>query len=126
MAYREIATRGPNLLRMQSLPWGNLERGPAGFKNAIEAVLAMETSDIRGSLYAKIIQPFFDISSGRNLLITEAERLGIGPKGAKARDILFALAGGDVSFIVHPAAVANHYRLVGEAYIDGLMEGESC
>lgn len=50
--------------------------------------------------------------------------LGLGPATMQSGDILCVFSGGKVPFILHPLNEKD-YRLVGECYIHGTMDGEA-
>ncbi|KAI1748758.1 heterokaryon incompatibility protein-domain-containing protein [Xylaria castorea] len=57
----------------------------------------------------------------RALLLTKRGYLGLGP-ACQVGDHVCILRGGEVPFILRP--INGHFRLVGDAYIHGIMEGE--
>ncbi|KAI0552265.1 heterokaryon incompatibility protein-domain-containing protein [Xylaria curta] len=57
----------------------------------------------------------------RALLVTKRGYLGLGP-ACQVGDYVCILRGGEVPFILRPTN--GHFRLVGDAYIHGIMEGE--
>jgi Heterokaryon incompatibility protein (HET) len=63
------------------------------------------------------------LSHGRSFCVTENGRICNVMNQAKAGDRVAAFEGADRLFIVRPAG--ERYRLIGEAYVDGLMTGEA-
>lgn len=61
--------------------------------------------------------------TGRKVFSTKSGRLGLGPSGLKEGDICCVLFGASVPFILRP--IGSVYKLVGEAYIFGVMKGEA-
>ncbi|KAF7194910.1 Heterokaryon incompatibility protein 6, OR allele [Pseudocercospora fuligena] len=68
---------------------------------------------------------------GRSFLITAKGRLGLGPLISRPADSVCILRGARVPFIVRQVTSQSEYdllggpnRLVGEAYVHGMMEGE--
>lgn len=51
--------------------------------------------------------------------------LGIGPKSAKAGDMVTVFLGCDSAMILGPTGVRDEYRLVREANCDGIWDGEA-
>ena len=47
---------------------------------------------------------------------------GLGPSITREGDLLCVLLGGATPFILRPSG--DHYNLVGESYVHGLMDGE--
>ncbi|KAK3632627.1 hypothetical protein LTR56_016235 [Elasticomyces elasticus] len=74
------------------------------------------------------IRPFyasFDAFNGQgqaNFFTTESGRFGIGQTGVAPGDLLCILSGGRVVYILRENA--GHQRLVGCAYLHGVMDGE--
>jgi len=65
------------------------------------------------------------VCEGRSFLFTRKGYYSLGPYIAKPGDICCVLFGATVPFILRKADGASHYKLVGEAYIHGLMRGEA-
>lgn len=59
----------------------------------------------------------------RRLARTAGERLGLAPHLARAGDVCCVVRGVDVPVVLRPTA-RGAYRLVGEAYVNGVMDGE--
>jgi hypothetical protein len=64
-----------------------------------------------------------ELMHGRSLSVTENGRVCSAMHQAKEGDLVAAFEGADRLFILRPAG--ERYRLVGDAYVDGLMEGEA-
>jgi len=60
----------------------------------------------------------FFTTSGRNLF-------GLGPDGLQNGDAVAVLYGCSVPVILRPVENRMHYKLVGECYIHGLMDGQA-
>ncbi|KAK3947063.1 Heterokaryon incompatibility protein 6, OR allele [Pseudoneurospora amorphoporcata] len=63
---------------------------------------------------------------GKRPYLTEKGYLGMGPKDAQPRDLVVVFYGDRVAYVIRPAPEhgENTYTLVGEAYCDGIMDGE--
>lgn len=59
----------------------------------------------------------------RRLCITADDRVGQAPRRAKVGDLICILFGGEVPFVIRPTE-NGAYTLVGECYINGVMDGE--
>ena len=59
----------------------------------------------------------------RKLFTTKKGTIGLGPRSMKPGDLVCILSGGRVPFIVR--AEGSYFRLVGESYVHGLMEGQA-
>jgi hypothetical protein len=69
---------------------------------------------------------WFDMSlscEGRTFFITEKGYYGLGPWTTKQGDICSIILGAYVPFVLRPKA-SSLFRLVGEAYVHGIMAGE--
>ncbi|KAF5546940.1 heterokaryon incompatibility (het-6OR allele) [Fusarium mexicanum] len=65
-------------------------------------------------------------TQGRKLFMTESGLLGLGPKTlgqSRSKDEVWILMGARVPFILHHIE-GSTYRVVGEAYVHGVMYGE--
>ncbi|PMD39548.1 hypothetical protein L207DRAFT_460231 [Hyaloscypha variabilis F] len=58
----------------------------------------------------------------RRFFVTERGFLGLGPGTAEVGDLVCVIFGGKTPFILRK--VSDHYKLIGESYIHGLMDGE--
>ncbi|TVY32145.1 Heterokaryon incompatibility protein 6,OR allele [Lachnellula subtilissima] len=63
-------------------------------------------------------------SLGRLPFITRKGHLVLGPEYAKRGDSVALIKGTQVPFILRPQS-DGQYRLIGEAYVDGIMDGEA-
>jgi hypothetical protein len=59
----------------------------------------------------------------KRVFVTESGLIGAGPAPLRSGDLCCILFGGRVPFLLRPTESA--YRLVGEAYINGVMQGEA-
>lgn len=60
----------------------------------------------------------------RRLFITSSGHLGLGPSSMMSGDVMVVLFGGKVPFVLR-AVAEDQWKLVGECYVDGFMEGEA-
>ena len=65
------------------------------------------------------------VCEGRSFLFTRKGYYVLGPCIAKPGDVCCVLFGATVPFILRKVDEAPHYKLIGEAYIYGLMRGEA-
>jgi hypothetical protein len=59
----------------------------------------------------------------RRLIVTQKQYLGLTSEHVEAGDMIAILMGGQLPFVLRE--VHNHYILIGEAYIHGIMDGEA-
>ncbi|KAE9376426.1 hypothetical protein N431DRAFT_452846 [Stipitochalara longipes BDJ] len=64
-----------------------------------------------------------DVLKGYTFFITTNGHMGIGSTKLQVGDSVYALMGGEVLFILR--SNGDYYRLVGECYVHGLMNGEA-
>lgn len=61
---------------------------------------------------------------GRTMFVTTKGYIGMGPKDAKPTDKVYTLIGGEVPFVLRRTETHDEFRLVGESYVHGIMNGE--
>ena len=67
---------------------------------------------------------FVYITGSRRLFVTEKGYIGLGAKSVQTGDKVFVFPGGLVPFVLRTSK-EGYYRLVGEAYVHGIMRGEA-
>ncbi|KIW84539.1 hypothetical protein Z517_03789 [Fonsecaea pedrosoi CBS 271.37] len=65
------------------------------------------------------------VCEGRSFMFTEKGRFGLGPLITSPGDICCVLFGGTVPFVLRRTQREGYFKLVGEAYLHGVMRGES-
>lgn len=65
------------------------------------------------------------VGPGRRPLLISNAVFGLGPAGAEANDVVAIILGANVAHVLRPVDSAGHYRLIGEAYVDGWMDGQA-
>lgn len=63
---------------------------------------------------------------GRRPFSTRSGYLGMGPQSLRTNDIVVLLQGAATPFLLRPRRDGRHYKLVGEVYVHGIMDGEFC
>jgi len=66
--------------------------------------------------------------AGRHLFATEKGYAGTGPPELEVRDLIYALVGGNVLYVLRPVPLAarqNTFHLIGDCYVLGAMDGEA-
>ncbi|KAG6022483.1 hypothetical protein E4U41_002246 [Claviceps citrina] len=59
------------------------------------------------------------------LCVTQERLIGLMPLLTRDGDVVVVFHGCDVPYVVRPTREQGHYRLVGEAYVHGVMNGEA-
>jgi hypothetical protein len=62
--------------------------------------------------------------SSRSFFVTKRGYIGIGPDTMKHGDTVCTLFGSTVPFILRPVKGSEKFRLIGESYVHGIMDGE--
>jgi hypothetical protein len=65
-----------------------------------------------------------DIGINRCLVATERGGFGVGPLITRPGDVCCLIYGADVAFVLRPSPVTSAYKLLGEAFVHGVMNGE--
>ncbi|KAG6368461.1 hypothetical protein INS49_002668 [Diaporthe citri] len=60
----------------------------------------------------------------RRLIVTENGHVGLGPQATELGDVVCILEGAIMPLILRPEADSDSFKLVGEAYVQGMMFGE--
>jgi hypothetical protein len=60
---------------------------------------------------------------GKRPFMTQVRFVGMGPSYMRPGDVIVALSGASVPFVVRPLGKKG-FRLLGECYCDGIMDGE--
>jgi hypothetical protein len=75
-------------------------------------------------LHHRLVSEIIGKSLRRLPFITKKGRLVLSSEHVKRRDLVAVIKGVQVPFILRRHG-ESHYRLVGEAYVDGIMDGEA-
>lgn len=65
-----------------------------------------------------------DMCTNRRLFLTSKGRLGLGPQILKAGDQVVLLYGSRTPYILRQCGPDGHFKIVGEAYLEGAMYGD--
>ena len=63
------------------------------------------------------------VAPHRKFFTTTKDLIGLGPRSMCTGDIICIMSGGRVPYVLREER--NHHRLIGEAYVHGLMEGQA-
>jgi hypothetical protein len=80
-----------------------------------------ETSSWRSRRFLNYIQR---CCPGRRFYTTRSGRFGIGPRILKKGDLCSVLFGSEIPFTLRQTGEKSSYKLLGEAYVEGVMHGE--
>lgn len=67
---------------------------------------------------------FKQYGTNRRFFTSVGGYFGLGPRGMEQGDVCAILFGADVPFILRPTEMGGTFRLVGQAYMHGVMYGE--
>ena len=94
-----------------------------GILNAGTSTCAWQETGLAGDLYLYATS-FATIAALRCLFVTANGSIGLGAKSIRTGDKVFVFPGGLVPFVLR-TSIDGYYRLVGEAYVHGIMRGEA-
>lgn len=64
-------------------------------------------------------------TTGRSFILTRKGFMGLGPGDAEAGDVVCVVRGSNMPVVLRPVAgKENVYRLLGDCYVHGIMDGE--
>lgn len=69
-------------------------------------------------------EAFVRACTGRRFFITKSGSIGMGPQSLKEGDLVVALFGGQVPYVIR-GSEDGFYQFVGDSYVPGLMEGQA-
>jgi hypothetical protein len=64
------------------------------------------------------------IAGGRRPALDNGGHVVIAPHNALPSDIVVTFFGANVPYVLRPVSAEHDYRVVGEAYVDGAMDGQ--
>lgn len=82
----------------------------------------VEESGSHRNYYMDITGPH-PASFHRRLVVTEKGHLGLAPEHVQTGDLVIIMMGSQVPLVLRE--VQQHYVFVGDAFIDGVMDGEA-
>jgi hypothetical protein len=103
----------PHLMRTLAAAAGRSNFGAAGPEHHPDLLPSTVTLE----------SPLQAFGAVRRFCVTDAGRLAQIPFDAKIGDHLWVLVGAEVPFVVRPTG-RGRYSLIGECYVDGVMNGE--
>lgn len=98
-------------------------RAAIGILNAATSTGAWQETGMAGDLHLYATS-FVYIAGLRRLFVTRNGYIGLGAKSLQTGDKVFVFPGGLVPFVLR-MSTEGYYRLVGEAYVHGIMRGEA-
>lgn len=94
-----------------------------GFFRATMSQIELQRRSDDIGLTAKYWRPMVYRSSGRRYFVSQQGYLGLGPSTISAGDIIAIILGLDTPLVLR-AIDKDHYQILGEAYVHGIMDGE--
>ncbi|RFU23968.1 hypothetical protein B7463_g12370, partial [Scytalidium lignicola] len=92
----------------------------------LQHLLRMCVPDQDGiELLKKLCSSLDSGTQGRHLIISEAMEIGSGPEDVREGDQIYVLTGCSVPVILRKAERDNEFQLVGECYLQSVMDGEA-
>lgn len=116
----------------RQLSWSNIVVEFPGRPNAADAILKslcarddLDPSKLRiPENKERFEHQVKDVGINRCLLATEKGGFGIGPLITRPGDVCCLIYGADVAFVLRPCFGTSAYKLLGEAFVHGVMNGE--
>ncbi|KAF5627110.1 heterokaryon incompatibility 6 OR allele [Fusarium sp. NRRL 52700] len=122
----EIAAFHEQFLQELKL-FGEMTRLAAGGQDISDKSLQWE-EEHRGAETKHNYRESMRKMQGKRPLLTKAGYLGMGPVEAKAGDVVVVFCGGRIPFVLRPVEGSREvgvFSYIGEAYCDGVMDGEA-
>jgi hypothetical protein len=102
-----------------------LDRGtPTKWATEYFSLDRIRVEDIYCHLTREIVRKIYSIARQRVFFVTENGYMGIGSRAIDAGDLVYDLLGGDIPYILRSTAASNEFKLLGDAYVHGIMDGE--
>lgn len=105
---------------------------PADYSPLTSFAAEMQSHQSQGSgnTGGELLEPFTDtlirVLQGRKFCRTSKDYVGLVPADTEPGDLIYLVAGSEVPFVIRRSLEkAGGFRLVGEAYIHGIMQGEA-
>ncbi|KAM0431860.1 hypothetical protein ACHAPT_005112 [Fusarium lateritium] len=99
-------------------------RATGAFQAIFETLFDEEnTSPLDQRLWMKYLSILRVASHGRKYFLTHGLRLGLGPPHMEEGDSVALIFGLNVPFVLREVGDSK-YRIIGEAYVDGMMDGQ--
>ncbi len=102
--------------------YDEITKGPGNSdQQAAVAMLAMKVMEEMNkfSLYLVMLHTM----QGRRPFLSQNGLVGLGPNGMQSDDLVIIFFGCHTPFVIRPDGKGT-YRLIGEAYVHGIMDGE--
>jgi hypothetical protein len=111
-SYFEFRSRAPTYYRLHM---EELQGAPRAF-------ISMRHTEPNFAIYTLIDASIQKWSSKRRFCVTKAGRFACVPLEAEENDVICILFGANVPYVLRQKG--EHYEVVGECYVDGIMHGE--
>jgi hypothetical protein len=99
------------------------EVGDSGVLNIVK--MAVQRSIETQKRYGEYIRHIFRACAHRSFFCTQRGYMGLAPWNAQQGDLVCVLKGGRTPFLLRLMPGVGQYRLVGEAFVFGIMGGEA-
>ncbi|KAH7393613.1 heterokaryon incompatibility protein-domain-containing protein [Cadophora sp. MPI-SDFR-AT-0126] len=102
-----------SLTRGHILDWGSI--------TAADDILDVKSLSLKQNTWSQLVMT----SHGRRMGVITGGRLGIFPPATSPGDKVAMFMGGKLLYVIRPVARCEGYVLIGECYVNGLMDGEA-
>ncbi len=89
-----------------------------------DSMVRLKIRTIYRRIAAEIAQSIVTACRHRTIYVTDKGRLGLCSVDAKVGDKVYDLMGGDVPFVLRQTDTENEFKLIADAYLHGVMDGE--
>ncbi|KAI8627444.1 HET-domain-containing protein [Xylariaceae sp. FL1651] len=123
--------RGPNLpidhpnakasAKKQFEDFGEMLRRHAGGSIGVKSIPSIIGAILGNSTYMELF-PLVHMTRHRRFFITENRYMGLGPRDTKVGDNIMILQGHQAPILAR-ATEGKHWKIVGDSYMHGIMEG---
>lgn len=120
-----IADRDITTVKSHDRATSNLQRG---FELLSEPALEQdgwynEVESFAWSLNVTVTYSRGPPAVGREVFALDDGFIGLGPPSVRVGDLVYVIAGHDITLVIR-CADQDQYRIVGEAFVEGIMDGE--
>ncbi|KAL8708988.1 MAG: hypothetical protein Q9220_006197 [cf. Caloplaca sp. 1 TL-2023] len=105
--------------------YGDLQSCTERMKSGSDLAEIMELEDAAYEEKIEAFYPYMNITLRMRLFRTDDGLLGMGPRSTQAGDEAWILQGARVPFVLRPCGESGQYRLIGQSYVHGMMQGEA-
>jgi hypothetical protein len=104
--------------------YSSIQSNAIALNIAFDELSRFESPELTDPEFSRFLNLAIYYSYRRCIFVTKSGRLGLGPRSAKRGDVVTVVLGCPSAMILRPSG-ENQFRVVGEACVDGVMDGEA-